>query len=968
LKKFLFSAALLLLIASQAFAQYYYIGEEPSGVKWQIAKSGHFSLIFPYSDSTAAGKVAKRYLNLMELNYGSSADSLGLRSGLCNSFPMVLHTYNAKGNGVTVWAPRQIDFYGIPSAYSTYPQKWEEQLVLHEGRHAWQIAHFTKGIYKYLYWFMGDQITGGASGIYPSRWMLEGDAVVAETERSNAGRGRSGSFLAYYLLDTRVPNRSGELKERTWDQWRFGSVKNYTPNHYALGYWINSAARYETKDYKLADKIFTLEAKQFWNVNVVSNAFETYTGKSHRDYVRGAEFEKMKSLYNQTNTQSDASAATLPFEERATGAEHGYYVNYDKVTVINPDSVLVVYSGYGSSSYLALLQRDKKDGAFKSKVLRYFSSSTSNLLYKDGKIWWSEIVPNPRWQQVDYSQVYSYDLKNGTTSLLKEGTYWYNPSGCKDYLVLTEYNGSADFSKLLIVNPYSVSVYRSKSFRGQILETASVGTKIFMTAITDDGEGLYVYDGNEISESAATSVIAPQHQVIKRLRSEGRLLYFISDFSGSDMLYCYDTAAGKTFRACDAVNVSSAQLSGEDLYYTAMKDAHGFKVYKSSPSRIAVPGDSIGRAHYVVAEELSGQYKEAQSKEPMERLKKDMDADSVTIGNYNKLQHLLKLHSWAPVYYDVNSVTAGSYDSFINEAAPGVTLYSQNTLGTAVGMVGYSYLHGRSGLHAKFSYTGFYPVFEMEAHYNDAAMTDKNKHSIHTAATLYIPWRFNSGGWNRGFIPQVLWSYRNDQKLYTKLFIKKNVDRQQLIGALRAYCMLPVSKAQIYPKWGIGASVRAGFNPNGGNKFGSIYSGYVYGYVPGIFWNQGIKLSAGYQYQDIGGHTYWLGNQLDMPRGMDEEYGTDYYKLSADYAIPLYLGDVSLGCFAYLKRLQIIPFADYARIKKNTGWSNMHAIGGDIIVDGHFFRIGYPVSLGFRYANNGGGHNYGALLFSITFD
>jgi hypothetical protein len=209
LKKFLFSAALLLLIASQAFAQYYYIGEEPSGVKWQIAKSGHFSLIFPYSDSTAAGKVAKRYLNLMELNYGSSADSLGLRSGLCNSFPMVLHTYNAKGNGVTVWAPRQIDFYGIPSAYSTYPQKWEEQLVLHEGRHAWQIAHFTKGIYKYLYWFMGDQITGGASGIYPSRWMLEGDAVVAETERSNAGRGRSGSFLAYYLLDTRFQIGAG---------------------------------------------------------------------------------------------------------------------------------------------------------------------------------------------------------------------------------------------------------------------------------------------------------------------------------------------------------------------------------------------------------------------------------------------------------------------------------------------------------------------------------------------------------------------------------------------------------------------------------------------------------------------------------------------------------------------------------------------------------------------------------------
>lgn len=42
---------------------------------------------------------------------------------------------------------------------------------------------------------------------------------------------------------------------------------------------------------------------------------------------------------------------------------------------------------------------------------------------------------------------------------------------------------------------------------------------------------------------------------------------------------------------------------------------------------------------------------------------------------------------------------------------------------------------------------------------------------------------------------------------------------------------------------------------------------------PGIFWNQGLKLTVGYQYQDIGKHTYWLGNQIDMPRGADDEYG-----------------------------------------------------------------------------------------------
>lgn len=975
-----------------ASAQYYYIGEEPSGVRWGMAKSQHFTLIFPRTfssgksiDSSFANANARNYLRLMELNYGATADSIGLRSGLCNSFPIVLHMYNARSNGVTVWAPRQIDFYGIPPANENYPQNWKEQLVMHEGRHAWQVAHFTKGIYKYLYWFLGDQITGLGSGVYPSRWMLEGDAVVAETERCNAGRGRSGSFLSYFLLDTRVPDLRGGLQERSWDQWRFGSIKHYSPDHYALGYWINSAARYETGDYNLADKIFSLEAKQFWNVNVVANAFTTYAGKSHKEYLTGSEFEKMKKLYAPAEKiPADSMAAVLPFDKKVTGEQHGYYVNYDKITVINPDSLLTVYSGYGSSSYLALLYRDKNDGSYKSRILRHFNGSVSNLLYDGGKIWWSEIVADARWQMLKYSQIYSYALTAGTTKLLKAGTYWYNPSKYGDYMAVTEYSPDSDVSSLILVNtgaPISYngkiveeggSIGRLASMNGQIMESAAVGGKMYMTAVTNEGEGLYMREGNIKNVlnggSAIKTIISPKNQTIKRLRAEGKLLYFISDFSGSDMLYCYNTESGKIFRASNAMNISSAQIIGGDVYYTALKTAGGFKAYKSSALKIAVPGDTLGNPHYIVAEELSRQYKETLGNEPMAKLKKDLDAEDITIGNYNKLQHLFKLHSWAPFYYDVNSITAGSYDSFINEAAPGVTLYSQNTLGTATGMLGYSYLHGQSGVHAKFSYSGFYPVFELQVHYNDQEMDDKGKHSIRTSAIVYIPWQFNHGGWNRGITPQIMWSYRNDQELYTKLFVKQNVERQQLIGAIRGYCMLPAAASQIYPSWGIGASVRAGFNPNGGDKFGSIYAGYVYGYVPGIFWNQGLKLTAGYQYQDIGGHTYWLGNQLDMPRGLDDEYGTKYIRLTADYAIPVYLGDVSLGCFAYLKRLQIIPFADYGRLKKLNGWKNLHAVGGDIIIDGNFFRIGYPVSLGFRYANNGAGHNYGALLFSVTFD
>lgn len=1000
-------AVALVLIAVNASAQYYHIGEEPSGLRWKQATSKHFNVIFPAGSDSSCVNIAKTYLRLMEQNYGGCADSLGLTYGLPKRFPIVLHPYNAQGNGVTVWAPRQIDMYGIPQFDGLYPQVWEEQLVLHEGRHAWQVAHFTKGIYKVLYWILGDQITGAAAGVYPSKWMLEGDAVIAETEMGSSGRGRSSYFLAYYLLDTRVPNGRGRLAERTWDQWRFGSVKNYTPNSYALGYWINSAARYETGDYKLADKIFSLEARQFWNVNVVANAFETYSGKSHKDYMAGSEFEKFKKLNSpqkesgEIDSSAKSIAVRLPFELARSGERQGYYVAYKNITAISPDSLIVLQSGYGSSPYLEMLYEDKRGGGYKSKMLRNFSGASGVLCYDSSarKIWWSEIVADPRWAMLEYGQIYSYDLKTGKTELLRSGTYWFNPSKCGDYLSVAEYVPAKNYSYLSVINT-AVPISRNgkmivpggyvlkNKFDGQILENTFSGDAIYVTAITERGEGIYKMkfnpNGRDNLSGEWDTIIPPQRQMIKGLRYNGGMLYFISDLQGADKLYSFNPADGNMQAFSTMQNVSSYDIvssgtsseSGSSaeqvLVYTSLSSSKGYVPYKSE-LKIESSWSSAANAFSEpfknpVAEELTRQYKNARKTEPMEDLERDVNAGDVTIGNYNKLAHLLRLHSWAPFYYDVNTVSSGSYDSFINEAAPGITLYSQNTLGTAVGMLGYSYLHGRNGLHAKISYTGFYPVFEIQADYNDKEMLNKNKHSKHLSATAYIPWQFNGGGWYRGLTPQILWSYRNDQKLYTRLFVKRNVDRQQLIAALGGYCMLPVAKAQIFPRWGAGFRMRGGFNPNGGNKFGSIYSAYVYGYVPGIFWNQGLKLSAGYQYQDIGNHLYWLSNLLTMPRGLDDEYGFRFYKFTADYAIPIYLGDVSLGCVAYLKRLQIIPFADYARIKRTDGWRNFHAVGADLIVDGHIFKIGYPVSIGMRYANNGGGKNYAALLFSITFN
>jgi hypothetical protein len=111
-----------------------------------------------------------------------------------------------------------------------------------------------------------------------------------------------------------------------------------------------------------------------------------------------------------------------------------------------------------------------------------------------------------------------------------------------------------------------------------------------------------------------------------------------------------------------------------------------------------------------------------------------------------------------------------------------------------------------------------------------------------------------------------------------------------------------------------------------------------------------------------------------MPRGFSNIVLMDYAKFTADYAIPIYLGDVSWPWLYYLKRLQIIPFGDFAinraswhpqnGIIKPIEHKYLYSYGVDVLVNAHILRIGSELSFGFRYARTSLGTNHWSALFS----
>lgn len=1038
--------AAALLLAVPAFSQFYDIGNEPAGVKWKILKSAHFSILYP--DSTSVVKLsrfggnlngrfgkeaASKYLAMMELAYGVQNDSVRLTYGIPKRFPTVLHPFNAQSNGVSVWAPRQIDFFALPPTSIISTEPWDVSLATHEGRHAWQMAHFNRGIFKVLYWFAGDQVIGSASSIYPSVWMLEGDAVVAETEMSRGGRGRSAAFLSRSLRCI-IPDSSANLtnyfygKQRSWDRWRLGSLKAFSPSAYDVGYMINSLARYRSKDVNLTHKILNYEVNHFLSANVVASAFKAGSGKTHRKYVAEDElrnFMELNSnkefinLLNNLRSENNYSPESLNANPLArSGEKRGYFTIYKAPVEIGKDSVVAVVEGYGTSPYLVLMT--KENGEWKHKILTYFEG-TENFYYHDGVLWKSEIRSNSRWGQIKRSIIAGYNIKEKEdidvigefTS--REGGYLNEPAVVmvdgRPVMYAITYDPSTMHASSNITPIYyldneneDVSSLPEYPVEGQATSFTSVGKEIIYTVVTDEGLALKKAwkDGGKYF---TRNLIEPSYHTISKLKSKGNEVFFVTDYFGNTNLCRMDVTDCKMRLASLADNIDNFYVSDceDDVVYISrgVGDKGCFPFKEKLVSVDVAPGLEFT---YPLAEELSRQYKEKWN-EPIAEEKIEAEVNSYAEEDYSRIAHAFRIHSWYPAYTQLTGETSGN--EFVEENGLGVTFYSQNTLGTARGMAAYSYQRAsRLGTptrnlhaaHAAFSYSGWYPVIEAEAHFNDKAMISNNKYSFRSQVTISVPQEFDLFKSELEVEPYIAWTYRNDESIPEVNFNRvtfRQIERNNFIAGLNILNTMDMARSQIYPRLGIGASLAGMFNMDGGSNFGNVYAGILYGYLPGLGFNQGLRLSAAYQRQDVEGKLLWMDNILSMPRGFTEDfYGRNYFRATADYAIPIYLGDVSLGFFAYLKQLKVIPFIDYGRVEiphtisqfNNTmvwNWHNRFSYGADVTIVGNFFRIGFPLEIGIRYArtnkpgdvgnatpaiyDGNGRKDYIGLLFGISF-
>lgn len=933
------------LISLSAKAQFYTDGTDPASVRWNSISGQTYKVIYP----RGLDSLAREYAMMLESYYPAVRNSIGTDYTRRRPLPVILHSYNASPNGMVTWIPRRMELITMPQAYAPLASPWQEHLIIHESRHVFQTAFGEGKPYRWANILLGQMAPAAISAVLGGQPFLEGDAVVAETALTQSGRGRNADFTEYARVSF------GEGDYRDYWKWRVGSTRKYTPSYYMAGYLLVGGTRayYDAPDFtkRFYERIAEHKGIAPFNTSMV---VKEYSGKNLKKTFRDISHR----LQEEWAADDSLRAPFMPAER--IEAIPRYYTDNSSIA-ITPESIFIVRNGLTRPSEIIEIGGDG------NKISRStFGPVHSGIKYnpEDGLLYWSEHSKDPRWEHASYSDI-RVSQGTGTKRTLTHKHRYYNPSPAGNgLLAVTEYldNGK---SAVVMISTADGSVCGSFNAPDgmQVVETACIDGKVYASAITDEGYGIYEADGwKKILQAGFTTV--------KDLwQHEGKIM-FTCDLTGVNELYSLDPEERETIQVTTSrYGASSYRYSSnaDTLYYSSLLP-QGRLLYRTASKDLPKKKADFTLKHsWPIAETLTRDEKQQRQASAERR--------EVTLGEsrkYVKAAHLLRFHSWAPLYINQDVIANASFENILTSAGLGATAFFQNDLSSSYGMVGYKYdlQSKRHSGHIKYTYAGWYPVIEASLDVNDRAaygylVEDKGDNRYAMKRTLrdnpvfisslntYIPLSWNRSGWSSGFIPRVRASFTNDEfrdRTMSKLFFSAN-----------GYIVRNGSTSRIYPKFGAGAQMGYAIRPWVMPFMCSSMYANAYIYLPGVWETHGLRLSGLYSRRfDDGVFCEAIANMA--PRGFQSTASDamaaypHQSKLSIDYVMPFAAVDWSfMSPIAYIKHFELTLHGDYSNFWNSKTRGNLYSVGADLCVTlGKLLFIPYNTRIGVSYNYNGG--------------
>ncbi len=930
--RLIISFLILLLSLQTVSAQYYDTGQDPSSLKWMQIKTGRFTVIYP--EKYGAGG----------LQYAKALDEAYAK--LCTIFPakkfnipVVIHNYTIQSNGYVAWAPKRMELYPTPEQ-DGIPLATEQQLAIHELAHVFQMESLNQSFSKGLSFVVGQQAIGIVASLLPT-WLLEGDAVFAESVLSESGRGRSAAFQKQ--LKAVITDGTRKYK---YDKILNGSYKDFIPDYYESGYQMVTWTMLKS-DPQIWNKVIKFTARQPFSLNPV-NISLTANERLRKKTIWDATYKDLKSRWT-AEIKNDQSVNY----ENVNPDKHGKYINYYTPVYAGKDSLIAIKTSLTAPpSFVIIDQKLKTEKRIHTpgRINPWFIS------FGKGKLVWVESQTDPRWDNREYSIIKCLDINKGSVSKLSHKTRYVAAAISPDgRFVAAIENTIQNINNLVIIDVASASVIKTLQTPDNVSlqhpQWSSDGRNITFVFLGKSGEGINAFS---TTSQEWKTLIEPGRIDLQSSFMKNDSLFFVSSSSGTENVYL--RTPGKMIYALTnskfgAIDASPAKNDIIFSNYTIL----GNEISIVSPP--SLHSDNIGSATYVI------------NRFEVKKPAKTDENDKYTPVPYRKIQHLFRFHSWMPFYADIEELKSDP-----TGIRPGLTLLTQNTLSTLTSTIAYEYsAEKRHVLHTRVTWKGLYPVFETQLNYGTIPEIDKRwenvndpveiKQGISMLNTISVPLQFNAGKFSEFIRPSLATDFKN-QYIYIKETGKYDYGQTVIMARLYFSNYHVSAYRDIFPRWAQTVDFNYCFAPFDKNIYGSTVSVKTAFFFPGLFPDHGIKIKLEAEKQKA--EKYFYRFFSSFPRGYKNIISKEIKFFSADYAFPLLYPDLNIASLLYIKRIRTDLFYDYAEgpgdaMLKNSSNGLSHlfttsdkrsfsSFGVELVGDFHVLRIPYTISGGVQAA------------------
>lgn len=911
-------AAIALLTSSNVLAQQ--LGGNPSHLKWKQVNGPSSRVIFPES----LDSLAKRIYQINQQLDTTTLYSIGKNSRKWN---IVLQPHTIVANAYVRMAPLMSEFYmtADQNNFTTGSIRWDDNLIIHENRHMQQFSNFNNGLTRVFSFLLGQEGQLLANGITVPDYFFEGDAVWQETLVSKQGRGRMPSFY------NGMKSLWLQNKQYTWMKLRSGSLKDYLPNHYELGYML-VAYGYEKYGEDFWRKV-TQDAVRFKGLFYAFNqAIQTHAGVSYSTFRKNAlqYFQEKTAVQNQPILNNTYLTPT----------QKNNVVSYRFPVLIGGDSILVSKSSYKeiSSFYLISNGKEKKIRVKDNAIDDYFS-------YRNGKIVYAAFRKDALRGNQDYSELRIIDVASGKQKNITKQTKYFSPdihpSGQELLAVQVAPGGASELHRIDAVTGFTIAAIPNPN-NYFFTQTKYINAEIAVSAVRHPDGKMALVKVN-LTDGTTQVLTAFSYDVLGYPTIKNDTVYFSKMQTGknglptADKAFALDLKSGKQFLLSDNVNgiYQPGINSGGDMIASAFT-ADGYLLQQINGKDLLWK-EVLDQPESIAPINTNGKDLHALLSDP-----KNED-DPLAVSSYKKSFHLFNFHSARP------SISATTY---------GYTLYGDNVLSSFSNSLGYEYNRNErsSSLAYNFIYAGAFPFLRAGLQYNynrniDTSLTGGIQfNSAKANLGFYVPLTFNNGKMFK-FV-NVGAAYNLEQIPY--LGIGKNIWQNTSFKYVNAFINVTQQSRKalqhIHPRWAQSVSLnyRKGFNYF---ETGKLIGNSAF-YFPGIGVNHSLVLNAAFQKRDT--LPDFFSNNFAYARGYETLNTRSMFKWGVNYHIPLLYPDWGVGNIFFIQRIRTNLFYDHnsARARVNGKLTDIinRSTGTEIYFDGKIWNA-LSGSIGFRYSH-----------------